>query len=306
MNLGKPPSASSQRESAAVRAMALTPTKGSRHGGSRWLTDPACRFLNVLVAAVALVILAPLMLLIAVLVGLGSRGPVIYRQPRVGLDRRRRHGPGSEGGRRRSDRAMSSVIYTQPRVGKDRRRGRSPLSERGRRRLDRGGRIFTIYKFRTMIEDQNTGQVWAARDDPRVTRLGRILRATRLDELPQLFNVLVGDMNIVGPRPEQPEIFAELQGVLPSYGKRQSVLPGITGLAQVSAGYDRSLDDVRRKLKFDLEYVHQRSAIRDLTIMARTIPVLVFPVRAMRTGASSPNELAPRTDEESTSLVREG
>ena len=135
------------------------------------------------------------------------------------------------------------------------------MSERGRRRLDRGGRIFTIYKFRTMIEDQNTGQVWAARDDPRVTRLGRILRATRLDELPQLFNVLMGDMNIVGPRPEQPEIFAELQGVLPSYGKRQRVLPGITGLAQVSAGYDRSLEDVRGKLKFDLEYVHQRSAI---------------------------------------------
>ena len=199
---------------------------------------------------------------------------------------------------------MSPVIYTQPRVGKDRRRGRSPLSERGRRRLDRGGRIFTIYKFRTMIEDQSTGQVWAARDDPRVTRLGRILRATRLDELPQLFNVLVGDMNIVGPRPEQPEIFAELQGILPSYRKRQCVLPGITGLAQVSAGYDRSLEDVRRKLKFDLEYVHRtfghpRSHDHGQDDTGHGLP---------RSRDADRGLLSKRVgaDEESTSLVREG
>lgn len=261
MNLGTPLDTSSRRGSAAVRAVALMPTKGSRRGGRRWLTDPASRFLNVLVAVAAIVTLAPLMLLIAVLVGLSSRGPVIYRQPRVGLDRRRRH---------------------------------SPLSESGRRRLDRGGRIFMIYKFRTMIEDQSTGQVWAVSDDPRVTKLGRALRAARLDELPQFFNVLKGDMNIVGPRPEQPEIFAELQDILPSYRKRQRVLPGITGLAQVSAGYDQSLEDVRRKTKFDLEYIRRRSALHDLTIMARTIPVMAFPIRPVRSGLG---EMA-KTEEE--------
>jgi lipopolysaccharide/colanic/teichoic acid biosynthesis glycosyltransferase len=146
-----------------------------------------------------------------------------------------------------------------------------------------------IYKFRTMIDDPSTGQVWAASDDPRVTRLGRVLRAARLDELPQLFNVLMGDMNIVGPRPEQPEIFAELQGMVPSYRTRQRVLPGITGLAQVSAGHDRSLEDVRQKIKFDLEYIGRRSALHDLTIMARTIPVMAFPIR--------PGEMA-KTEEE--------
>ncbi|TFH66622.1 MAG: sugar transferase [Gemmatimonadales bacterium] len=198
------------------------------------------------------------------------------------------------------------MVYRQPRVGLDRRTRRSPASENGRRRLDRGGRIFMISKFRTMVEDPSTGQVWATRDDPRVTKIGRLLRAARLDELPQLFNVLMGDMNIVGPRPEQPEIFAGFQNILPSYHKRQRVLPGITGLAQVSAGYDRSLEDVRRKIKFDLEYIHRRSALHDLTIMARTIPVMAFPIRPVRTGASYPNELVPSTGMESTFLVREG
>ncbi|MCJ7628804.1 MAG: sugar transferase, partial [Longimicrobiales bacterium] len=182
MNLGTPLDTSSRRGSVAVRAIALTPTKGSRRARSRWLTDPACRFLNVLVAVVAIVTLTPLMLVIAVLVGLSSRGPVIYRQPRVGLDRRRRHSPGSEGGRRRSDGSPEAVVYRQSRVGLDLRTRRSPASENGRRRLNRGGRIFMIYKFRTMVDDPSTGQVWATTDDPRVTKIGRILRAARLDE----------------------------------------------------------------------------------------------------------------------------
>ena len=118
------------------------------------------------------------MLIIAVLVRLDSPGPVIYRQPRVGINRRRRRGLDSKNRRRHED---------------------------------RGGRIFMILKFRTMHGDAAAGQVWAAREDPRVTKVGRLLRATRLDELPQLVNVLMGDMNIVGPRPEQPEIFAELR-----------------------------------------------------------------------------------------------
>ena len=306
MNLGTPLNTSSQGGSAAVRAIALMPTKESRRGGRGWLTDPARRFLNVLVAVLAIVTLAPLMLLIAVLVGLSSRGPVIYRQPRVGLDRRKRHCPGSEGGRRRSDGCPGAVVYCKSRVGLDRRTRRSPGSENGRRRLNRGGRIFMICKFRTMVDDPSTAQMWAVRDDPRVTRLGRFLRGARLDELPQLFNVLIGDMNIVGPRPEQPEIFAGLQDILPSYRKRQRVRPGITGLAQVSAGYDQSLEDVRRKIKFDLEYIHRRSVLYDLTVMARTIPVMVVPTPSVGAGTSHPNDLIPSTGMESTSLVQEG
>ena len=120
-----------------------------------------------------------------------------------------------------------------------------------------------------------TAQKWAAKEDARVTRVGRILRPTRIDELPQLFNVLKGDMNIVGPRPEQPSIFADLRTELSHYPQRQKVLPGITGWAQVNLGYDTSIDDVKRKVELDLEYIGRRSTAEDLTIMARTMPVMV-------------------------------
>ncbi len=200
--------------------------------------------LNILVALVLIAVTAPLMILVAVLVRLESPGPAIYRQPRVGLDRRHR------------------------------RRASGPARER--RNGDLGGRIFTIYKFRTMCaETGTTTQRWATQDDTRVTRLGRFLRAARIDELPQLFNVLKGDMNIVGPRPEQPEIFAELREEVHAYPDRQKVLPGITGWAQVNLGYDTSTDDVRKKVELDLEYIDKRSAVEDLTIMARTVPVIV-------------------------------
>jgi lipopolysaccharide/colanic/teichoic acid biosynthesis glycosyltransferase len=184
------------------------------------------------------------MLVIAVLIRVTSRGPVVFTQTRVGIDRRR----------------------TTTGAGNS------------RRRADRGGRPFTIYKFRTMrpTNGDAAAEVWASPDDPRVTRLGRILRKYRLDELPQLVNVLLGDMNLVGPRPEQPAIFTEMQHRIPGYGQRQWVLPGITGLAQVRHRYDSSVDDVRRKVTFDLEYSDRRSALEDLRIMALTIPVVVF------------------------------
>jgi lipopolysaccharide/colanic/teichoic acid biosynthesis glycosyltransferase len=161
-------------------------------------------------------------------------------------------------------------------VGLDRRgRGRTG-SDGERRQADRGGRVFTIYKFRTMrVHDHGGRQNWASEDDHRVTRLGRVLRATRLDELPQLFNVLKGDMNIVGPRPEQPDIFAELRQEVGEYHERQKVLPGITGWAQVKRGYDTSIDDVRKKVELDLEYIDRRSPFRDLLIMVRTVPVMM-------------------------------
>lgn len=207
--------------------------------------DVACRWLNVVVAAVGILITAPLMFAVAVAIKVSSPGPVLFLQSRVGLDRRRGEGRNV------------------------------PNRDRGK---DRGGRIFTIYKFRTMRPDHgHSRQVWASEHDPRITSVGRFLRATRLDELPQFFNVLKGDMNIVGPRPEQPEIFAELHDELGRrYRSRQRVLPGITGLAQVKQGYDTDLDGVKRKVDLDLEYIGRRSAGRDLQIMAKTLPVMVF------------------------------
>ncbi len=145
-----------------------------------------------------------------------------------------------------------------------------------RREADTGGRLFTIYKFRTMTLSAASSEVWAKPDDPRKTRIGGVLRTYRLDELPQLWNVLKGDMNIVGPRPEQPGIFAELRGQINRYDIRQQVLPGITGWAQVNHGYGENLDDVRTKLTLDLEYLERKSAWQDFKIMLKTVPVMIF------------------------------
>jgi lipopolysaccharide/colanic/teichoic acid biosynthesis glycosyltransferase len=208
------------------------------------VNDLACRVVNISVAFLGLVITAPVMVVVALLVKLSSPGPAIYKQPRVGVDRRLDRGPDS-------------------------------LNHR--RQADRGGRIFTIYKFRTMRVDRgHAAQVWATTKDPRITPIGRILRSFRVDELPQLFNVLKGDMNIVGPRPEQPEIFASLREELAGYPDRQRVLPGITGLAQVSLPYDQSINDVKHKVDLDLAYIRRRSAAKDLLIMAKTLPVMIL------------------------------
>jgi lipopolysaccharide/colanic/teichoic acid biosynthesis glycosyltransferase len=147
-----------------------------------------------------------------------------------------------------------------------------------RRERDLGGRPFTIYKFRTMWVDAEhaSGAVWAQQSDPRVTPLGRLLRQYRLDELPQLFNVLKGEMNIVGPRPERPTIFAELREHIAEYPLRQRAKPGITGLAQINHHYDRSLEDVRTKVHYDLEYIRRQSVTEDLRIMLMTVPVVLL------------------------------
>ena len=211
------------------------------HGKSA-LNQRLCRDLNVLVAAISLLILSPVMLVIAAVVKLSSRGPVFYTQPRVGLDRR--------GLRGRADDA--------------------------RRTQDYGGRLFTIYKFRSMTRsDSDSPQIWAQKDDPRITGAGNLLRKYHLDELPQLWNVLRGDMNLVGPRPEQPDIFLRLRKEIRHLPGRQQVLPGITGLAQVTHHYDRSIDDARMKADLDLEYIRNRSPLLDLEIMARTLPAVV-------------------------------
>lgn len=203
----------------------------------------ARRILNVVLSAIAILLTAPLMLVIAALIKLTSTGPVLYRQTRVGLDRRH---PGD------------LVDWS------------------GRRRVDYGGRLFTMYKFRTMHATPDDREVWAARNDDRITSVGRVLRKFRLDELPQLFNVLKGDMNLVGPRPEQPTIFQTLREEIDHYADRQRILPGITGWAQIHQGYDTCIDDVRRKVDFDLEYIRAASVRRDLWILAMTIPVMLF------------------------------
>ena len=202
----------------------------------------AQRAMNLFIAAVALFVALPLLLLIAIAIKLTSRGPVFYTQERVGLDRR------TSGSKR----------------------------DESRRTRDLGGRPFTIYKFRTMRVDAeaHSGAVWATQNDPRVTPVGRFLRQYRLDEIPQLLNVMRGEMNIVGPRPERPTIFAELREHIEEYPQRQRAKPGITGLAQIYHHYDRSMDEVRTKVRFDLEYIQRRSLSEDLRIMLLTIPVV--------------------------------
>jgi lipopolysaccharide/colanic/teichoic acid biosynthesis glycosyltransferase len=202
------------------------------------------RALNLVLAFAALIVSLPLMLLIALLVRVTSPGPVLYTQVRVGLDRR------------------------EP----------VDLSRNHRRERNLGGCPFTIYKFRTMQVDaeQSSGAIWARQCDPRVTAVGGLLRRYRLDELPQLFNVLKGDMNIVGPRPERPTIFAELREHIAEYPLRQRAKPGITGLAQISHHYDRSLEDVRTKVQYDLEYIRRQSVAEDLRIMLKTVPVILL------------------------------
>ncbi len=206
-------------------------------------SEALSRVWNVAVATAALVVAAPVMALIALAIRLTSRGPIFYSQVRVGVDRRFR----------------SNAAYD-------------------RRGHDHGGRLFTMYKFRTMVVDAEADgkAVWATKRDPRTTVVGRVLRKTRLDELPQLYNVIRGDMNVVGPRPERPSIFAQLRADIPLYPQRQRVKPGITGWAQVNLPYDSCTDDVRDKVKFDLEYVRRQSLIEDVRIISMTLPVLLF------------------------------
>ncbi len=153
------------------------------------------------------------------------------------------------------------------------------------RRVGRHGRIFTIYKIRTMVHDCEslTGPRWAIPGDPRVIRVGQFLRRTHLDELPQLVNVLRGDMGLIGPRPERPEFLPDLEHALPSYRSRLNVRPGVTGLAQVKLAPDTDLNSVRRKLAYDLHYVEHVSFWLDLRILICTgLKVIGDPGRFLR------------------------
>jgi lipopolysaccharide/colanic/teichoic acid biosynthesis glycosyltransferase len=201
------------------------------------------RSLNMSVAVVGMVLTAPIAAAVALVIKLTSPGPIFYTQTRVGLDRRAFRG----------DRHQT------------------------RREEDLGGRVFTIYKFRSMrVDAELSGEaVWASKNDPRITAIGAMIRKTRLDELPQLWNVLRGEMNVVGPRPERPSIFLSLRAQVENYHMRQRVKPGITGWAQINQAYDSSIEDVRNKVSLDLEYINNRSLWLDLKIMAHTLPVMV-------------------------------
>jgi sugar transferase (PEP-CTERM system associated) len=155
--------------------------------------------------------------------------------------------------------SAGSVLYSQLRVGEN-------------------GRVFTVYKFRSMRSDaEGAGQpVWARDDDDRVTRVGRFIRLTRLDELPQLWNVMAGDMSFVGPRPERPFFVEQLARDIPFYTQRHAVKPGITGWAQVKYQYGSSIEDAMEKLRYDLYYIKHMSIFFDLTIVLDTVKVILF------------------------------
>ena len=209
--------------------------------------EQASRVLNFILASAALLATAPVLVLMAIAVKLTSRGPILYAQTRVGLDRR----------------------------------WRSTLALHERRLEDLGGQVFTIYKFRTMRVDaeRGSGAVWAKENDPRVTPLGKYMRILRLDELPQFWNVVLGDMNIVGPRPERPSIVSRLREDIPEYQCRQRVRPGITGLAQINQNYDACIDDVRSKVSWDMRYIREQGLWLDLKILLRTVPSVLLKYR---------------------------
>jgi lipopolysaccharide/colanic/teichoic acid biosynthesis glycosyltransferase len=145
-------------------------------------------------------------------------------------------------------------------------------------RVTQGGRVFRILKLRTMRTDSEAGgAVWAAQQDSRITKIGGFLRRTRIDELPQLVNVLCGEMSFVGPRPERPVFTVELARQIPLYNERHMVKAGLTGWAQVNYPYGASVDDARSKLSYDLYYVKNFSILFDLVILLQTLRVVLWP-----------------------------
>jgi lipopolysaccharide/colanic/teichoic acid biosynthesis glycosyltransferase len=213
------------------------------------------RILDIAGALFLLVVLSPVMLVVAAIIRCSSPGPVLYQQTRVGINRR-------HGSDRRSPVARPVAV--------DRRR-------MDRRTIASAGKLFRIVKFRTMVEnaEAGTGPCWASKSDARVTAVGAFLRRYRLDELPQLVNVLRGDMTFIGPRPERPFFVERFRRRIPSYADRLASRPGITGLAQVEHKYDESEEDVRRKLEYDLRYLRDRGLKSDLRILWKTVLVVL-------------------------------
>ncbi|MEZ6066834.1 MAG: sugar transferase [Planctomycetaceae bacterium] len=217
------------------------------------------RATDIVLSITMLILLAPVMLLTALAVKLTSRGPAIFKQTRVGLNLRK------PAGDRRQEQSAAGETIEERRVPGN-----------GRRQVQAYGRHFTLYKFRTMTVDaERNGAQFATKGDPRVTSIGRFLRKTRLDELPQLWNVLKGEMSLVGPRPERPEFIEKLSDQIPDYLARLGLNPGLTGVAQVVNGYDNDIEGFRRKVAFDLLYLQNCSLGNDLRVLLRTIRVVL-------------------------------
>jgi lipopolysaccharide/colanic/teichoic acid biosynthesis glycosyltransferase len=275
----------------------------------------AKRIVDVTLAALLLIVLSPLMLLTAVLVKLTSPGPVIFRQTRVGLNLRKAPRDRRESRERPPRAVWSRTASSRSTFAEDRlpaadqtavppravwsgtassrstlagdclpaadKAAPQPAAERrrpdGDRRRGRSyGRLFVLYKFRTMRTDaERNGAQFAVRGDPRVTPIGRFLRRTRIDELPQLWNVLKGEMSLVGPRPERPEFIAQLSEQIPDYLGRLGLRPGLTGVAQIVNGYDNDIESFRRKVAFDLLYLQNCCLWNDLKVLLRTVKVVL-------------------------------
>lgn len=185
----------------------------------------AKRVIDILVSSIIIAVFSPLWLLTVLAITLDSKGPVFFKQTRVG----------------------------------------------------KNGKRFTMYKFRSMVvgAEKESGPVWAQKHDNRVTRVGRIIRRLKIDEVPQFFNILKGDMSLVGPRPERPFFVERLEKEIPLYNRRLRVSPGLTGWAQIKGRYDTSLEDVREKLKYDFYYIENMSLRMDFKILLRTIWVIL-------------------------------
>ena len=211
------------------------------------------RSVDFLGAILGLLLTLPIWVVVPVLIKLTSPGPVFYMQERVGINRRK------------GDRRMYQKDGIKQRRTDDRRKNNVM------------GKPFRVIKFRTMVQDaeKKCGPVWATKNDPRITPIGNFLRKTRIDEIPQFLNVLTGDMSLVGPRPERPNFVTDLSRQVDGYTDRLQVKPGITGLAQVEAGYDTSIDSVVEKVRLDREYIGNRSLWYDIKIMLKTV-IVVF------------------------------
>lgn len=236
----------------AVALSAAIP-RGCRGGLKGCFHRTMKRTIDLTGAVAGLVMAAPLFVLVSIAIKLDSPGPVFYRQSRVGRDRRR-------GARR--------ILVAQ-----------TGASRRGtdRRLENENGQVFMLLKFRSMVQnaERSCGPVWASKNDPRITRLGSFLRRSRIDEIPQLINVLVGQMSLVGPRPERPHFVSKFSETIENYGSRHIVKPGITGLAQIENGYDVDEADVARKIEYDLNYIERWSAFLDIHILIQTVRVVL-------------------------------
>src|SRR5258708_3157018 len=197
----------------------------SSRGRRARLNELACTAMHRTVAFIGAILSLPIALITALLIKLESRGPVFYRQERVG----------------------------------------------------KGGRVFTLMKFRSMrVDAEKDGPVWARTEDQRMTRVGRFIRKIRVDEIPQFWNILKGDMNFVGPRPERPHFVAQLAEEIPFYEQRHLIPPGLTGWAQIKYPYGASIEDARQKLQYDLYYIKNQSLTLDATILFETIKTILF------------------------------